>query len=256
MAVSDTSPNADNLYKGSGIGYFKRTGAAGYFDLGYMQLVEVTPAVEKTDKYAARGGERTKIKTFVNQTNLSFALTMMEWTAKNTSLMFGGTQAAAVNLVTTADIATNLTLNNIASITGLVHGRRYFVAGTGIAAGASFVFDSAGGGDGSDQTLDRATTATTVGLSVTITAPVAFGIFDASQVTGSFIFVGDNNVGPPVRIEALNAILTPNGTLTLLDSDSTDPGELAMTLDVYVDSFGKTAQFYWNDATAWVPVLA
>jgi hypothetical protein len=94
------------------------------------------------------------------------------------------------------------------------------------------------------------------GVSITITAPVSFGMFETSQVTGEFVFVGDNNVGPKVRVEALNAILTPNGTLTLLDSDATEPAELPMTLDVYLDSYGNTAQFYWNETTAWVPVLA
>lgn len=350
MAVSDTSPNADNLYKGAGIAYFQRTGESLYRDLGYMQLVETTPGVDKTDVYAARGGERKKIKTFVNQTNASFAVTMQEWTAKNLAIIFGGTEAAAVNLVTTGDTHTNTTLDNIASLTGLVHGRRYFVSGTGIPAGASFVFDEAHGseldvsraadagntgngvmtlaspafasgakpgiwrvvctteagnggtftifdpdnlyidqvdvgdaftgdikftiadgatdfdagdtilvtvasvgGDGTGQVLDRAATATGTDVTITITAPIAFGLFDASQVTGSFIFVGDNNVGPPVRIEALNCILTPNGAMTLLDSDATDRGLLAMTLDVYLDTYGKVAQFYWNDTTAWVP---
>ena len=256
MAVTDLSPNADNLYKGSGIGYFRRTGETVFRDVGYMQLVETTPAVEKSDKYAARGGERKKIKTFVNLTSQTFALTLLEWTASNLAMIFGGTKAAAVNLVTSGDTATNTTLTNIASTTGLVHGRRYFVAGAGIAAGTSFVFDEAGGGDGSDQTLDRPTTATAAGVAITITAPIAFSVFDDAQVTGEFIYVGDNNVGPKVRIEALNAILTPNGTLTILDSDATEPAELPMTLDVYLDSYGNTAQFYWNETTPWVPVLA
>jgi hypothetical protein len=72
MAVTDLSPNSDNLYKGSGIGYFRRTGETVFRDLGYLQLVETTPAVEKSDKFAARGGERKKIKTFVNQTSAAF----------------------------------------------------------------------------------------------------------------------------------------------------------------------------------------
>lgn len=256
MAVTDLSPNSDNLYKGSGIGYFRRTGETVFRDMGYMQLVETTPSVEKSDKYAARGGERKKIITFVNQTSAAFALTLLEWTAANLAMIFGGTKAAAVNLVTTGDTASTTALTNIASTTGLVHGRRYFVAGTGIPAGASFVFDEEGGGDGSDQVMDRAATATASGVAITITAPVSFGMFETSQVTGEFIYVGDNNVGPKVRIEALNAILTPNGTLTILDSDATEPAELPMTLDVYLDDYGNTAQFYWNETTPWVPKLA
>lgn len=253
MAVTDLSPNSDNLYKGSGIGYFRRTGETVFRDLGYLQLVETTPAVEKSDKYAARGGERKKIKTFVNQTSDSFGITLLEWTAANLAMIFGGTKAAAVSLSTTADTNSTTALANLASQTNLVHGRRYFIAGAGIPAGASFIYNSA---TPTAQVMDRAATATATGVSVTITAPIAFKMFDTSQVTGEFIYVGDNNVGPKVRIEALNAILTPNGTLTLLDSDATEPAELPFTLDVYLDSYGQTANFYWNETNAWVPVLA
>lgn len=253
MAVTDLSPNSDNLYKGSGIGYFRRTGETVFRDLGYLQLVETTPAVEKSDKFAARGGERKKIRTFVNQTSAAFGVTLLEWTAANLAMIFGGTKAAAVNLSTTATTNSTTALAAIASRTGLVHGRRYFIAGAGIPAGASFVFNSV---TDAAQVMDRAATASAAGVAVTITAPVSFGMFETSQVTGEFVFVGDNNVGPKVRVEALNAILTPNGTLTLLDSDATEPAELPMTLDVYLDSYGNTAQFYWNETTAWVPVLA
>lgn len=253
MAFSDTTINADNLYKGSGTAYFKRSGETAYRKLGYMQLVEVTPAVDTSDVFVAYGGERTKIKTFVNQTNASFGVTMKEWTAKNLSLVFGGTQAAAVSLSTTANIATNNSLLAIASLTGLVHGRRYFVSGAGLDDNTSFIFDEDLGVAGEDQNLDRPSTATTSSLAIVISAPIAFGIFDASQVTGSFVYVGDNNVGPPVRIEALNAILTPTGTIPLLDSSATDPADLAMTLDVFLDQYGRTAEFYWGDATTWVP---
>lgn len=253
MAATDTIANADNLYKGSGIGYFRRSGETVFRDLGYLQLVDITPSVDKSDKFVARGGERKKIKTFVNQTSMAFGITMLEWTGKNLAMVFGGTEAAAVTLVTTGDTATNTTLQNIASVVGLVAGRRYFVSGAGISPGTSFVYNPAAG---DDQTLDRPTTATASSVAITITAPIAFGGFDAAQVTGEFIFTSDNNVGPKVRVEALNAILTPNGTIPLLDSDATDPAQLAMTLDAYLDNFGRTAEFYWNEATAWVPVLA
>lgn len=253
MAVTDLSPNSDNLYKGSGIGYFRRSGETVFRDLGYLQLVETTPAVDKSDKFAARGGERKKIRTFVNQTSDSFGVTLMEWTAANLAMIFGGTKATAVSLVTTATTASSTALTVIADRTGLVNGRRYFVAGAGIPPLASFVYNAA---TGASQVLDRAATATGTLVAITITAPISFGMFETSQVTGEFVFVGDNNVGPKVRIEAFNAILTPNGTLTLLDSDATDPAPLPFTLDVYLDSYGNTAQFYWNETTAWVPVLA
>lgn len=253
MAVTDVSPNPDNLYKGSGIGYFRRTGETIFRDIGYLQLVDTTPAVDKSDKYAARGGERKKIRTFVNQTSDSFGVTLMEWSASNLAMIFGGTKATAVSLVTTATTASSTALTALASVVGLVHGRRYFIAGTGFPPNTSFVFNSA---TGAAQVLDRAATATGTMVAVTITAPISFGMFEASQVTGEFVFVGDNNVGPKVRVEALNSILTPNGTLTLLDSDATDPAPLPFTLDVYLDSYGNTAQFYWNETVPWVPVLA
>lgn len=254
MAVSDTSvANSSNFYKGTGIGYHRATGETYWRDLGYLQLVDMTPEVDKTEKYVARGGERTKAVTFVNQTNLSFGVTLLEPTGKNMALLLGGTEAAAVSLATTADTATDTSLTNIADQTGLVDGRRYFISGSGIATGTSFVYDNS---TPTSQTLDRATTATAAGVNVTITCPISFTVFSSSQVTGEFMFIGDNSQGPKLRIEAGNTILTPNGTYTLLDSDSTDPAQVPMTLDVYEDAYGNTAQFYWNETTAWVPVLS
>lgn len=254
MAVSDTVvENKDNLFKGTGRGYFKRTGETVYRNLGYLQLANNTPSVAKTDKYVAIDGSRQKITTFVDQTDENFALTLLEWTGKNLAMIMGGTEAAAFTLATTADTATDTSLDNIASTAGMVDGERYYVAGTGIAANTSLVFDEAAG---ADQTLDRATTATATGVSVTITKPVSFNAFDDPQVTGEFHFVSDNTVGPKLHIEARNAILTPNGTLSLLDSGATDPGEIAFTLDVYKDDWGKFSRWEWNLSATWVPVLA
>jgi hypothetical protein len=247
MSVSDTSPNADNYYKGTGIPYFKRTGETSYRDMGSVATVEYSPSVEKADHFIARGGKRVKDKTYVNQEEAKIALTVEEYTAKNLALSLGGDPAAAVNLVTTGDTHSSTVLDAIASLTGLVVGRRYFVAGTGIPANASFIFD----GDNA-QTLDRAATATATGVAITITCPVAMTVFAESQITGSFLFVSDNDVGPKLIIEALNCILTPSGSLQLLDSSKNDIGNIPMTLDIFQDSYGNFAQFYWNH-TGWTP---
>ena len=239
MPVTDTTPNASNLYKGSGIAYFMRTGETAYRDLGYCELIDLTPAVAKTEVYAARGGKRQKITTFVDQTNMTFGLTLLEWTPSNLAMALGGTKAAAVNLTATADTNTSTTLSNISPTTNLVKGRRYSVSGTGIPAGDTGIFDGV-----STILLDVAATATAVGVSVTITAPVSFGVFDESQVLGQFKFEGDNEVGGKLTIEALNCTLSPNGTLELLNSGATAPGQIKFTVDVYLDTYGNTAQVY------------
>lgn len=241
MAVSDSSPNADNYYKGTGIPYFKRTGDAAFRDMGSVATIEYTPSVQKKDHYIARGGKKQKDRTSIDQVDASMAITLEEYTAKNLATTLGGIQATAVDLDTTADTATSTALTNIASVTGLVIGRRYWVSGEGIAAGSSFIY---GGGD--DVTLDRATTATATGADITITCPVSFRVFAESQVTGHFIFVSDNDVGPRLIVEAQNVILTPSGALSLLNRDSDDYGSLEMTIDVYRDSYGGFTEFYWN----------
>lgn len=248
--------NSDNLYKGTGIAYFKRTGESSYRDLGSVALVETTPEVTKLDKFMARGGKRTKFRTFVTQQTQSFAVNADEWNTENLALALGGTPAAAVNLSTTGNTTNNSpTLASLASVTGLVEGRRYFVSGAGIPTNASFIYEGSEESPDTGVTMDRNATATGTGVALTITAPAAFTVFGESQITGAFLFVSDNDVGPRIRMEALNAIITPNGTLGLLDSSGDEPGMINLTVDVFEDDYGNGAQFY-NDGvggTVWVP---
>lgn len=250
MAITDASPNPETYYKGTGIAYFMRTGETVYRDLGSVSLVDTTPSVAKTDHFIARGGARRKDKTFVTEQMQVFAVTLEEYTAQNIALALGGSAADPVSLVTTADTASTPALTNIASVVGLVPGRRYWVSGVGIPVGASFVYVA-----GNAATLDRPATATATGVAVTISCPVSFTVFDESQITGQFLFVSDNDVGARVTIEALNVILTPSGKLELLNSGDTTIGNIPMTMDVFLDPFGHLAQFYWNTGTgaAWAP---
>lgn len=247
MPVSNTSPNADNLAKGSGIGYWKGSGDTDYRDLGYLEIVRATPNVPTNDKLAARGGKRQRIKTYVGSEALTYNLTLMESTPANLALALGGTLSDPVDLATTGDFASAAKkITGLASTTGLATGRRYDLAGTGLAAGTKGWYDGAGGFD-----LDRNTTGVGADEALTITCVTAFGVFDETQIVGSFKYVGDNEEGARVEMEALNCVLTPQGNLELLNSGNDEIMQIELTLAVNKDQYGKTAQTYFADfATA------
>jgi hypothetical protein len=243
MPVSDTSPNAANLAKGSGIAYWQGVDDIAERDLGYCELVRVTPNVPTTDKMAARGGKRQRIKTFVGSEELTYDVTLMETTPSNLALSFGGAKADPVSLSTTGDFASaSKKITALAATTDLVKGRRYDIAGTGIAAGTKGWYDGNAGFD-----LDTATTGVGADEALTITCVTAFTVFETAQQVGRFRYVGDNEEGAKVEMEALNCVLTPSGGLELLNSANDNVMQIELKLAVNVDTYGNTAQVYFAD---------
>jgi hypothetical protein len=131
----------------------------------------------------------------------------------------------AFSLVTTGDLqAGDRTLSNLASSTGLLPGRTYEVAGTGIPAGATFVM----GESGADEVImDRASTADETGTAITITQDI--GQIEAwvtgQTVLGILGYRCDSSSGqggqdadvPAMYIARLatvnkNALIFPSGT--------------------------------------------
>lgn len=248
--------NADNLYKGTGILYFKKSGESSYRDVGSVDMVETTPDVTKLDKFIARGGKRTKFRTFVTQQTQSFNATLAEWITENLALALGGTAVAAMSLSTTGNTTINQAgITNLASQTGLVEGQRHFVSGAGIKPNASFIYEGDADSPDTGVTMDRTATATGTGVALTITRPASFKVFEESQIEGAMAFVSDNDVGPRLIIEAHNVIITPNGALQLLDNSGDEPGTISLTIDVFEDDYGNTTNVYNQGVggTVWTP---
>lgn len=249
-------PDPGKLFKGTGIAYFKRAGETAYRDLGSADLVETTPTIGLTNKMAARGGSRYRLASWVSQREQSFSLHLAEWQTQNLALALGGSVTDALSLSTTADTSTSSkTLSNLGSTAGLTPGQRHWISGTGIPANTSFIY---GGEDDSPDTsvlLDRAATATGTGVAVTITRPASIKTLEDAQITGAFAFASDNDTGPRIGIEALNVVLTPNGTIQLLDSSGDDPADIQLTIDVLKDDYGNFTNYYdfGEGGDIWVP---
>lgn len=245
-----------NLFKGTGLAYFKRSGEIAYRNLGSCALVETTPTIGLTTKMAAFGGSRFKFSSWVSQREQSFSLHLDEWLTENLALALGGSVTEALSLTTTADTSTSSkTLSNLASTAGLTAGQRHWISGNGIPANTSFIYGGDDESPDSSVTLDRAATATGTGVAVTITRPASIKTLEDAQITGAFAFASDNDVGPRLAMEALNVVLTPNGTLQLLESGGDTPAEIQLTVDILKDDYGNFANYYdfGEGGDIWVP---
>ncbi len=249
MAITNSSPNIDLGYIGSGIVKWKPTGAGSYRDLGEVQLFEYTPAVVKLDRWGHRTGQRTKIQTIITELNATFKIQMQEWSASNLAMALLGLEndsGTSFTLVTTGNIYTNNVLDNLASVAGMVDGETYAIAGAGIASGCTFLFNASA----DDFVLSLPSTATTVGEAVTITRAASTYIevdfFGDSEMTGALRFVGQNDVGPRVQIDLLNVTIVPSTTLQFLGEGSAF-GIIEVGGDVNADpSTGLYAKMLWN----------
>lgn len=241
MAITADSPNVDNYFVGKGIVYWKGDGETEYRDLGNVPEFEVALTTDKLDHFSSREGTRKKDRTIVREQSGTVRMVLEELTAKNLELALMGSSSAEVALSTTADTHTNTTLDNLLSTTGLVHGRRYSVAGAGIPAGDTMVWNDIT----NVGTLEEAATATATGVSVTITAAVAMDIFSETEKKGAIRFVGTNDVGAKVTYE-LNAVsLTPTSSFNPI---SDEWGNFEVTGELLTDAFGKFGQVYYDTA--------
>src|ERR1700687_31248 len=253
---TNTNPNADLGYMGTGIMKWKPTGAGSYRDLGEVQLFEYTPTVVKLDRWGHRTGMRSKVQTVVTELNASFKCVMQEWSASNLVLPLLGLEndsGSAFSLSTTANIYNGLpTLDNLASVAGMVAGETYAIAGTGIPAATTFLYT---GAPNDDFLMNQNATATTVGLAVTITraaaAQIEIDFFGTPQMTGALRFIGMNAVGPRVQVDMLNVTIVPSTAIQFL-SEGSAFGLLEFGGDVNLDVNGKFATLLW-DITAEVP---
>lgn len=91
------SPNVDNLQVGKGIVSFKKTGAAGFRDLGNVTDLIITPEVSTLEHFSSREGTKKKDLIIVIEQKAACKITMEEITADNLALMvYGNVDEAAV----------------------------------------------------------------------------------------------------------------------------------------------------------------
>lgn len=237
--------DSNNLYKGTGTAYFKRSGETTARDIGSVALVNTTATVGLTTKMAARGGARFEWDSWVTQKEQTFELTLDEASTANFALATGGEVVDELTLSTTGDTTSNSkTLANLGSTAGLREGLRHWVSGTGLRDGSSFIYEGEDSSPDTTVTLDRTATASGTGVSLTITRPEAVLSLEDPQIKGEFYFITDNDVGPRYRFEARNVIITPRGTVTLLDSGNDDPATIELQMRVLKDDAGHFMQAY------------
>ena len=203
-----------------------------------MTEFEFTPTVDLLDHFSSRTGVKTRDRRVATQKTAALRIVMDEWTGKNAAMMLMATEAAAVNLSTTADTNSDTTLTNLASTTGLVIGRQYNVSGTGIPAGTKFTYDGASAG-----TLSQAATATAVGVAVVFTLQPAFDILSLSEVKGAIRFEGTNDIGPRIEMIFPNVTFTPSSGINPI---SDEWGTMEVTGDVLASATGSFGTFVWN----------
>ena len=254
MAITNSSPNIELGYMGSGIVKWKPAGAGSYRDLGEVQLFEYTPAVVKLDRWGHRGPQRTKIQTVITELNATFKIQMQEWSASNLAMALLGLEndsGTSFSLVTTGNIYSNSTLDNIASVAGMVDGETYAIAGAGFASGSTFLYNASA----DDFVLSLPATATAVGEAITITRAastlIEIDLFGDSQMTGALRFIGENAIGPRVQIDLPNVTIVPSTTLQFLGEGAAF-GIIEIGGDVNVDVNGSYGKMLWN-ITAEVP---
>jgi hypothetical protein len=239
MAISDSSPNVDNYFVGKGTCSIMLAGETTWRDVGNVPTWDLTPNLDVLDHFSSREGNKKKDRSIVRQTSVELKMVMEELTTKNMRMVLMGTpSSAAVSLSTTGDIASNTTLENLASIANLVIGRRYNISGAGIVAGTTFVFN--GSSDG--NVLDTAATATTATLAVAITGAVSLDIYSLSEIVGRVRLVGTNDIGAKGTFEMNNVSFKPSSSISPI---SDEWGQFEVIGEVLVDTYGKFGQWYY-----------
>lgn len=89
MPISNAA-DIDNTFIGKGIVKFRRTGDAGYRDLGEVPEFEFTMNIDKLDYFSNRSGIRKKARTVVREQSATLRIVMSELTAENLSLYMMG----------------------------------------------------------------------------------------------------------------------------------------------------------------------
>ena len=87
MPISN-AVDIDNTFIGKGIVKVRRTGEAGYRDVGEVTELEFTMTVDKLDYWSNRTETRTKARTVVREKSAMLRIVMSELTAENLALYF------------------------------------------------------------------------------------------------------------------------------------------------------------------------
>lgn len=246
MAISNTSPNTDNYFIGKGNVYWMGEGETAWRHVGNVPEFEVSLTIDKLDHFSSMEGTRKKDRSIVREQSGTVRMVLEELTAANLELaLMGEASATAVNLVTTGDTTSgDPGIVAIASVTGLVEGRRYAISGAGIPLGATMVYN----GD-LTGTMDMDATATAAAVDITITGAISIDIFSQSEKLGKVRFVGTNDVGAHCTYDLNNVSLTPSSSFSPI---SDEWGNFEVTGEILVDAFGKFGQVYWNTGTTGV----
>lgn len=260
MAFTDKSPNPDLGFIGVGDIYFKRTGETFWRDCGESPKFSFTPSVASIDWFSHRSGKgKNRIKAIVTELTGSVAITLQEGSSKNWEIALMGTVAAAVNIsaasFTTSSGSTALTLISPTAL--LVPGRRFGISGAFVRPDETFVY-SGGVANSGVGTLDGPAISGGA-TSGAITGPggqvdtKAMTVFSQSQIEGSLLFVGKNEAGVPLMLEYANIAFKPSGAIEMIQDAAL--GDLPLTAEASLDSYGNFAQAYWNIAPDFVPYL-
>jgi hypothetical protein len=112
------APSPDSLWIGKGRIYWKKTGDAGFRDLGECPEAEYTPSGDKLDYFSNRLGVKKKIKSIVVSQSASLRIRMDEVVAENVALAYGGTVVEASDGTKTFGMMTSNSVSGTIKIIG------------------------------------------------------------------------------------------------------------------------------------------
>lgn len=91
------SPDVENLRLGKGLLKWKGADDIDYRDLGEFESFSTNLNVTKKDYFSQRLGVRTKVRSIVDQTEMTCELVLNEWNADNLKLgLFGASDSSGV----------------------------------------------------------------------------------------------------------------------------------------------------------------
>ena len=238
--AQDASPHTENYFIGKGNVYWKALADTAYRHVGNVPTFELTLNLEQIEHFSSMEGVKVRDDIIVTQQTGTLHMVLEEGTGKNFGLALMADPAQAVSgAVTFATLSSSTAISNLTPVSSFVSGRRYWLtSNSDVGSGNSFIY--AGGSAG---VLESLASSTNSASSATAAAPVAMTVFEEAAIEGSIKFVGANDVGARVLIEALNVKIKPSAAISLIGDTI---GNMTLDADVLRDDYSNFAQFYWN----------
>lgn len=231
MAATRISPNVDNYYSGKGIMKFKADGDSLYRDLGDCPSFEITPNVTRLDHFSSRAGIRTKDLSLISQRQMTLRVVMDEVTADNLAMALMGIVTDEVTANITATLSSSTAVTAITPTTGLLVGKSYAVASTGVPAGTSMTYDGGGAG-----TLSAAATVSGSAHAAVLTRPPEVNLGVQPEVKGALRFVGTNAAGAAIQVDLPAVTFAGGAAINFIQEQF---GNVEVTGEVTTDVMGS-----------------